>query len=359
MLKTILCLFLFSFPIYSQPKWDYRWPLGDVKVYVAPGFTADQQVAIQHAMASWRPVNFVYAGTTDQIVKDEYSLTITRANITDPTRYAFLHTMTYPVSNYIRYAYIELDNRTVDPNVVQAMVAHELGHSLGLSDCLKCKSIMSTFPGVNKTNGLHGPTADDQQAVTNLYAVDLLKHQAAKYVNQLRNVVAEQSTVMEGKTSIYSVLNDDRDQLFRKDGALTGGIPVPKKGIRPGDEWRGMVGDLSFMDVKYDGQFTYSGTCYWQEKNFSDRVGCDGVIEVDADYNPVRITRVFHPYSEFREIAMTMTFQWIDLKGRRLVPASLEMTGADKHGRKYQSSTTWSRYEEYRASEPTVTEVEP
>ena len=51
-------------------------------------------------------------------------------------------------------------------------MAHELGHSLGLLDCVKCDSgstAMGLMKGDGSSNGIEGPTACDKVGVGTAY----------------------------------------------------------------------------------------------------------------------------------------------------------------------------------------------
>jgi hypothetical protein len=55
---------------------------------------------------------------------------------------------------------------------LQGFMAHELGHGMGLQDCESCrkkKTIMNSFPGINKDNGLIAPSTCDLQVVRQVY----------------------------------------------------------------------------------------------------------------------------------------------------------------------------------------------
>ncbi len=70
------------------------------------------------------------------------------------------------------FASIDFDFATTKPKALQGFMVHELGHGLGLRDCKFCeekKTIMSSFPGINKDNGLVAPSTCDLEVVRQIY----------------------------------------------------------------------------------------------------------------------------------------------------------------------------------------------
>ncbi len=118
----------------APPTGFPAWPSdAQVKVYFVRGmFTADQKQALLRAMDLWSEaakrkgagVTFTYAG------------------------------------------------ESTEPKALQGFMAHELGHGMGLEDCISCKkkqTIMSAFPGINRDNGLIEPSACDLEVVRQVY----------------------------------------------------------------------------------------------------------------------------------------------------------------------------------------------
>jgi len=74
-------------------------------------------------------------------------------------------------------AWIDLDVGITEPKALQGFMAHELGHGLGLWDCPSCKkkqSLMNSFPGLNKTNGLIAPSTCDVATMKSVYQEEWL-----------------------------------------------------------------------------------------------------------------------------------------------------------------------------------------
>ena len=81
----------------------------------------------------------------------------------------------------IDWAEILVDPRVKDGKVLTNVVAHEIGHSLGLLDCYHCQSgttAMGLIKSAEESNGIEGPTSCDRSAV--LAAYQQLKHHAGR-----------------------------------------------------------------------------------------------------------------------------------------------------------------------------------
>jgi hypothetical protein len=169
----------------APPVGEYHWPADtEVKVYFVRGmFTPEQTSALLEAMKTWKAadieigsgVRFAYAGETDSRMTCRSCLTITRREVfkNDRHHYAFFNPMKMDEGRLLVAAWIDLDVGITDPTALQGFVAHELGHGLGLWDCPSCKkkqSLMNGFPGLNKNNGLLGPSSCDLSTTKSVYA---------------------------------------------------------------------------------------------------------------------------------------------------------------------------------------------
>jgi hypothetical protein len=168
----------------APPVGEYHWPAdAEVKVYFVRGmFTPEQSSALLEAMKSWRAadqeigsgVRFVFAGETDSRMTCRSCLTVTRREVFahDNHHYAFFNPMRMDGGPLLVAAWIDLDVGITDPKALEGFVAHELGHGLGLRDCPTCKkkqSLMNSFPGLNKNNGLVGPSGCDVAITKSVY----------------------------------------------------------------------------------------------------------------------------------------------------------------------------------------------
>jgi hypothetical protein len=167
----------------APPKNGYYWrPDTNVKVHFRRGmFTAKQREALLAAMKTWSDsavdtdsgVSFSFAGEIDQLAACKGCLTITRRDVykSDPKHYAVFNPM-QDRDGLLNSARIDFDFATTKPEALQGFMVHELGHGLGLWDCKSCKrkhTIMNGFPGINKDNGLIGPSTCDLEVVRQVY----------------------------------------------------------------------------------------------------------------------------------------------------------------------------------------------
>lgn len=168
----------------APPTSAYYWPPDTiVKVYFTRNlFTPEQRSRLFEAMTVWTQaaqrvgadVSFVDAGDSDSLINCTGCLTITRSEVykRDRKHYAFFYPLTRDRQGLLVSAWIDLDLATTSPKALQAFMAHELGHGLGLWDCTTCRkkqTIMNAFPGINQDNGLVSPSNCDLEVVRKLY----------------------------------------------------------------------------------------------------------------------------------------------------------------------------------------------
>jgi hypothetical protein len=168
----------------APPVGSYHWPAdSEVKVYFTRNvFTPEQSAALRDAMNTWNNassennsgVSFVYAGETDRRATCRGCLTVNKRDVyaRDRHHYAFFHPMNEEEGRLLVSAWIDLDVGITEPNALQGFMAHEMAHGLGLWDCPSCKkkrSLMNGFPGLNKNNGLIGPSECDLVTMRTVY----------------------------------------------------------------------------------------------------------------------------------------------------------------------------------------------
>src|ERR1043165_6968699 len=191
-------LFLIAFPAHGSAQWAseecvanrnappvslwYWAPDTTVKVYFVQNmFTTEQEQALVEAIKTWNGVaaetgagvKYQVMGLAKGIVSCESCLTVTRGDIQayDHDHRAFL----YPTLNdtgLISSAWICFDFKIKSADALLSYMIHEMGHGMGLWDCPTCEnrmSIMRSFPGVNKDNGLFAPSDCDMQTVKLLF----------------------------------------------------------------------------------------------------------------------------------------------------------------------------------------------
>jgi hypothetical protein len=165
---------------------SFHWPPEtDVKVYFARTmFNAEQQKKLHAAMNLWSEiagktgadVKFVYAGEVDTIARCTACLTVTRRGVhsNDPKQFAMFEPLELNNEWLLISARIDFDFATTNAQALQGYMVHELGHSLGLRDCVDCKkktTIMNGFPAINHHNGLIAPSNCDVKVVQQIYKI--------------------------------------------------------------------------------------------------------------------------------------------------------------------------------------------
>lgn len=168
----------------APPVSAYAWPPdARVKVFFDRGmFTAEQRQILFNVMVEWTHVStragagvvFVDAGEVDGKAYCIPCLTVTRREVhkNDRKSYAWFVPLRRDSRGALQTAWIDLDFATQSPKAVQGYMAHEMGHGMGLWDCPKCKrkqTIMSSFPSINRDNGLTAPSDCDLQVVRQVY----------------------------------------------------------------------------------------------------------------------------------------------------------------------------------------------
>lgn len=162
----------------------WTWPAkSEVKVYLRdPDFSADYSAAVAAALTNWDAVaaengsnvHFSFRGLTTETKTARGEVTIIRGEVFTKKEKHLALLKAHSLSNdqLIDYAIVIVDFRVSNPNVLTNVMAHEIGHSLGLMDCYECSS-GTTAMGLMKTatepNGIEGPTPCDILAVRTAY----------------------------------------------------------------------------------------------------------------------------------------------------------------------------------------------
>jgi hypothetical protein len=122
----------------------------------------------------------MYQGTLPESQTCDNCLTIMRGEPIDKRHGAELQGFSKRRDLIINYAWIVIDSKIRKPKPLSAIVAHELGHSLGLLDCYSCKrksTAMNQFTAIqlfqinsiNWLNDLASPTTCDLAQVKGAY----------------------------------------------------------------------------------------------------------------------------------------------------------------------------------------------
>lgn len=182
----------------------WTWPVNSlVNIYLRdPDFSDDYVSAVRIAVQNWDAaaletgsnVHFIFHGLTAATKTAQGDLTIIRGDVYDNKRHlAFLQAHSLLSNRLIDYALVIVDVRVKNPEVLTNIMAHELGHSLGLMDCYQCSrksTAMSLLKTGTEPNGIEGPTACDKLAVVAAYR-ELALHDTATAVSFRKPSVSE------------------------------------------------------------------------------------------------------------------------------------------------------------------------
>lgn len=162
----------------------WTWPANSqVKIYLrAPDFSERDVAAVRVAVHNWdesalengSQVRFSVAGLTRETKTGAGAMTLVRGDVFDKQRrhLALLQAHSIKEDQVIDYAVLIVDFKLTNPEVLTNVMAHEIGHSLGLLDCFKCSSgstAMGLMKGNGESNGIDGPTACDKAGVNTAY----------------------------------------------------------------------------------------------------------------------------------------------------------------------------------------------
>jgi hypothetical protein len=162
----------------------WTWPANThVNIYLRePDFSEDYVAAVKVAVKNWdvaamengSNVHFTFHGLTHETKTAHGDLTIIRGDVYNRKirHLAVLEAHSLRNNQLIDYALVIVDLRVKNPEVLTNVMAHELGHSLGLLDCYECSrksTAMSLLKTGTETNGIEGPTVCDTLSVLSAY----------------------------------------------------------------------------------------------------------------------------------------------------------------------------------------------
>ncbi|GEM_PF-1981455 len=163
----------------------WRWsPNSRVQLFFMRGhFNDSEMTAMTQAVQGWndalREINsditFSLAGMTDQITKTPNTVIVKRVQGFETRRLAEIQPFYSSSTNSLVRAEINVGPTIKDLKVFTSMMNHELGHSLGLSDCPGCEkgsTAMASFRGKNKDNKLYTPSRCDKYVVATSYFIN-------------------------------------------------------------------------------------------------------------------------------------------------------------------------------------------
>jgi hypothetical protein len=166
----------------SPESRGWHWKDGSrVRVFFLKGsFTESESKALSIAINNWNSalgeidshVSFLSSGERDNIsAAGEPSVTIFRGTPRKSERLGEIKF--HSVSNGAVHLTVTISPVVTELKALTSLLTHEIGHSLGLSDCYECKrgtTAMSAFKGDNEGNNVFAPSECDKYVVAAGYA---------------------------------------------------------------------------------------------------------------------------------------------------------------------------------------------
>jgi len=168
----------------APPTGFWTWPANTrVSIYLRePDFSEKDIAAVKLAVGNWDAtaietganVHFIFVGLTRETRTGQNEMTIVRQSIFNKKQRhrALLEAHSLQQDMFIDYALILVDPSVRSSGLLTNVVAHEIGHSLGLLDCYECNSrstAMGLLKAGNESNGIEGPTPCDRHEVKAVY----------------------------------------------------------------------------------------------------------------------------------------------------------------------------------------------
>jgi hypothetical protein len=168
----------------AAPIGFWTWPANShVNIYLRePDFSETEVPAVRVAVENWDAaagengshVHFTFRGLTRETKVAAGDMTLIRGNVYDKKlrHLALLEAHSLKNDQLIDYAVVIVDFKVKNAEVLTNVMAHELGHSLGLLDCPRCdqkSTAMGLLNSGNDSNGIEGPTACDKIEVVAAY----------------------------------------------------------------------------------------------------------------------------------------------------------------------------------------------
>jgi hypothetical protein len=167
----------------SSEATGWRWsPRSVVRVYYLKGdFSKAERDSLSQAVNSWNDalqetdahVRFIIGGERASLVEENASITILRGIPKGKDRVGQI--LLYSLSNGALYASVTISPDIKAADALVSLMAHEIGHSLGLADCYKCErgtTTMAAFRSDNKGNDVYAPSECDKFTVAAGYSRD-------------------------------------------------------------------------------------------------------------------------------------------------------------------------------------------
>jgi hypothetical protein len=184
----------------------WTWPANSrVTVYLRePDFSAADIAAVSLAVQNWDEsalengsnVRFNVRGLTHETKTAAGDMTLIRGDVFDNERrhLALLQAHSLKEDTLIDYVVVVVDRSVRNAAVLTNVIAHEIGHSLGLRDCYKCNkktTAMGLMKRGGESNGIEGPTTCDKEVVVAAYRDLLARGGQAAVTARLRKALDE------------------------------------------------------------------------------------------------------------------------------------------------------------------------
>lgn len=165
----------------STEALGWRWrPNTRVHIYfLKDNFSVAETEAFSRAINNWNGalremdsrIVFIGGGELTSVSENDASVTVMRGVPKGKDRIGQLRF--YSMSNGVMRATMTISPMVTDLSALTSLMAHELGHSLGLADCYECRrgtTTMSAFKDENKGNDVFEPSECDKYVVALGYA---------------------------------------------------------------------------------------------------------------------------------------------------------------------------------------------
>jgi predicted Zn-dependent protease len=176
-LCSLLVVSCLALAVWAGPQTlGWRWkPNTRVTIYyLKSNFTWAERESFSRAVNNWNKalyemgsrVVFRISGERESVAEDDASITVLRGIPKGKHRLGQLRF--YSMSNGVMRATMIISPDVTDLNALTSLMAHEIGHSLGLADCYECQrgtTAMAAFKDKNKGNDVYEPSECDKYVV--------------------------------------------------------------------------------------------------------------------------------------------------------------------------------------------------